>query len=87
MLEKGLVDAVADSEPIGSLLLEQGIVRNISDQATDPPYSDEYRCEVLVNGKFLAKNPKAAAAGTRVLLQGGQVGRQQSPRGSPAFRL
>jgi sulfonate transport system substrate-binding protein len=69
-LEKGEVDAVADSEPIGTLLLVGGKVRNIADQATDSPYSDEYCCAVVVNGKFLAKNPKAAAAATRALLKG-----------------
>ena len=37
-LDKGEVDAVADSEPIGSLLLAQGKVRNIADQAADEPY-------------------------------------------------
>jgi len=68
-LQRALVDAVADSEPIGSLLVEQGIVRNVADQANDPPYKDEYCCAVLVNGKFLANNPKAAAAGTRALLK------------------
>lgn len=68
-LEKGLVDAVADSEPIGSLLLADGKVRNISDQATDPPYKDEYCCAVLVNGQFLKRNPRAAAAATRALLK------------------
>jgi NitT/TauT family transport system substrate-binding protein len=69
-LDKGEVDAVADSEPIGTLLLEQGKVRNIADQATDAPYKDEYCCAVIVNGKFLAKDPKAAAAATRALLKG-----------------
>jgi NitT/TauT family transport system substrate-binding protein len=68
-LDKGEVDAVADSEPIGSLLLAQGKVRNIADQAADLPYSNEYCCAVLVNGKFLARNPKAAAAATRALLK------------------
>lgn len=68
-MEKGLVDAVADSEPIGSLLLADGYVKNIADQATDAPYKDEYCCAVLVNGKFLRENPKAAAAGTRALLK------------------
>jgi NitT/TauT family transport system substrate-binding protein len=68
-LQRGLVDAVADSEPIGSLLLADGTVRNVADQATDPPYRDEYCCAVLVNGKFLEKNPKAAAAATRALLK------------------
>src|SRR5205807_7444075 len=68
-LDKGEVDAVADSEPIGSLLLADGKVRNIADQAADFPYKEEYCCAVLVNGKFLAKNPKASAAATRALLK------------------
>ena len=68
-LDKGEVDAVADSEPIGSLLLAQGKVRNIADQAVDAPYKDEYCCAVLANGKFLARNPKASAAATRALLK------------------
>jgi NitT/TauT family transport system substrate-binding protein len=69
-LQKGEVDAVADSEPIGTLLLSGGKVRNVADQATDTPYKDEYCCAVVVNGKFLANNPKAAAAATRALLKG-----------------
>ena len=68
-LDKGEVDAVANSEPIGSLLLSDGKVRNIADQAADAPYKDEYCCAVLVNGKFLARNPKASAAATRALLK------------------
>src|SRR3982751_3993816 len=68
-LDRGLVDPVADSEPIGSILLAQGKVRNIADQAKDFPYSEEYCCAVLVNGKFLSKNPKASAAATRALLR------------------
>jgi NitT/TauT family transport system substrate-binding protein len=68
-LDKGEVDAVADSEPIGSLLLAEGKVVNVSDQATDPPYKDEYCCAVIVNGKFLKANPQAAAAATRALLK------------------
>jgi NitT/TauT family transport system substrate-binding protein len=68
-LDKGEVDAVADSEPIGSLLMADGKVRNVADQAQDAPYKDEYCCAVLVNGKFLLKNPKAAASATRALLK------------------
>jgi NitT/TauT family transport system substrate-binding protein len=68
-IDKGEVDAVADSEPIGSLLLADGKVRNVADQAADDPYKNEYCCAVIVNGKFLAKNPKAAAAATRALLK------------------
>jgi NitT/TauT family transport system substrate-binding protein len=68
-LDKGDVDAVANSEPIGTLLAASGKVKTIADQATDSPYKDEYCCAVLVNGKFLAKNPKTATAATRALLK------------------
>src|SRR6266542_3061535 len=68
-LDKGEVDAVADSEPIGTLLMADGKVRNVADQAQDSPYKDEYCCAVLVSGKFLARNPKASAAATRALLK------------------
>lgn len=68
-LDKGDVDAVADSEPIGTLLTASGKVQTIADQAKDVPYKDEYCCAVVVNGKFLAANPKAAAAATRALLK------------------
>jgi NitT/TauT family transport system substrate-binding protein len=68
-LEKGEIDAVADSEPIGSLLVAEGKVKNVADQAQDMPYKDEYCCAVIVNGKFLAANPKATAAATRALLK------------------
>lgn len=69
-LEKGEVDAIADSEPIGTLLLAQGLVRNIADQAKDAPYKDEYCCAVIANGKWLAANPAVGAAATRALLKG-----------------
>ncbi len=69
-LDKGEVDAVANAEPIGSLLLADEKVRNVADQATDAPYSEEYCCEVIVSGKFLAANAKATAAATRALLKG-----------------
>jgi NitT/TauT family transport system substrate-binding protein len=69
-LTKGEVDAVADSEPIGSLLLADGKVKTIADQAKDAPYKDEYCCAVVANGKWLAANPKVAAAATRAILKG-----------------
>lgn len=69
-LDKGEVDAIADSEPIGTLLLAEKKVRNIADQAKDEPYKDEYCCAVIVNGKYLTQNPSGAAAATRALLKG-----------------
>jgi NitT/TauT family transport system substrate-binding protein len=68
-LDKGEVDAIANSEPIGSMLVAQGKVKNIADQAMDMPYAEEYCCAVIVNGKFLARNPKTSAAATRALLK------------------
>jgi NitT/TauT family transport system substrate-binding protein len=69
-LDKGEVDAVANAEPIGSLLIAEGKVRNIADQITDEPYNQEYCCEVIANGKWVDANPKAAAAATRAMLKG-----------------
>jgi NitT/TauT family transport system substrate-binding protein len=69
-IDKGEVDAVADAEPIGSLLIAEGKVRNIADQITDAPYKDEYCCEVIANGKWVDANPDVAAKATRALLKG-----------------
>src|SRR5918993_5167705 len=69
-LERGEVDAIADSEPIGTLLLAKGKVKNIADQATDMPYKDEYCCAVIVNGKYLTANGRNVAAATRAMLKG-----------------
>src|SRR5213076_2831744 len=71
-LDKGEVDAVADSEPIGSLLIADGKVRNVADQAADMPYKDEYCCAVIVNGKYLSAHQKESAATTRALLKGAE---------------
>jgi NitT/TauT family transport system substrate-binding protein len=51
------------------MLIAQGKVWNVADQAVDMPYADEYCCAVLTSGKFLKKNPKATAAATRALLK------------------
>ena len=76
-LDRGQVDAVANAEPIGTLLLGREKVHKVVDQATDLPYSEEFCCVTAVNGTFAAKNPKAAAAVTRAHAQGRQVGRCQ----------
>ena len=68
-LDRGEIDAVADSEPIGTLLLASGKVRNIADQNKDAPYNEEYCCAVIINGKFLNQNRKASAAATRAILK------------------
>lgn len=69
-LENGQVDAVANSEPLGSILTAQQKVRTIADQAVDPPYKDEYCCAAVVSGKFAARSPEAAAKVTRAMMKG-----------------
>jgi NitT/TauT family transport system substrate-binding protein len=69
-ISNGTVDAIADSEPIGSILSKQNKVRTIADQAADAPYKDEYCCAVVVNGDFAKRDPKSAAAVTRALMRG-----------------
>jgi NitT/TauT family transport system substrate-binding protein len=68
-VEKGLVDAVCTSDPIGTILLGKGLVKTIADQAIDAGYCDEYCCAVVVSGKLARENPTAAAKVTRALLK------------------
>ena len=68
-LDKGEVDAIADAEPIGTMLLAEKKVRTISDQAVDPPYAGEFCCAVLMNGKYLANNLAASAAVNKAILK------------------
>jgi NitT/TauT family transport system substrate-binding protein len=69
-LEKGEVDAIANSEPIGLLLLADKKVQNIADQTVDEPYASEYCCGVIVNGKYAETNPEATAAVTKAIMKG-----------------
>ena len=80
-LDKGEIDAVADSEPIGSLLIAEGKVRNIADQIMDAPYNQEYCCEVIANGKWVDANPKAAAGSHARAVERREVGRNESESG------
>ena len=66
----GQIDAVADSEPLGSILSATKNVHTVADQALDAPYRDEYCCATVVSGKFLARDPSGAARMTRALLKG-----------------
>ena len=68
-LQDGRIDALATSDPIGTILLGEGIVRTIVDQAIDAPYKDEYCCAVVVNGRLCRDNPESAARLTRALLK------------------
>ncbi len=69
-LDNGQIDAVADSEPMGSILQGMDKVHTIADQAVDAPYKDEYCCAVVVSGAFGKRDPVSAAKVTRALLKG-----------------
>ena len=69
-LEQGEIDAIATSDPIGTILEGKKIVRTLADQAIDAPYAEEYCCVVVVNGEFAKKYPAAAAGVTRAMIKG-----------------
>jgi NitT/TauT family transport system substrate-binding protein len=69
-LSQGKIDALATSDPIGTILLGKGTVKTIADQAKDDPYKDEFCCASVVSGKLAKQNPAAAAKVTRALLKG-----------------
>jgi NitT/TauT family transport system substrate-binding protein len=69
-VDDGQVDAVATSDPIGTILLGKGLVRTIADQAVDEPYKDEFCCVAVVSGKLVDRDRAAAAKVTRALLKG-----------------
>src|SRR5262249_4010295 len=60
-LSQGKIDAVATSDPIGTILLGKGLVKTLADQAVDEPYRDEYCCAAVVSGKLARENPAASA--------------------------
>ncbi len=69
-LKQGELDAVATSDPLGTILEGNKITKTIADQAKDQPYADEYCCAVVVNGEFSRKYPAAAAKVTKAILKG-----------------
>jgi NitT/TauT family transport system substrate-binding protein len=71
-LKSGEIQAVADSEPLGSRFVGDKVVKAtpVADQAEDEPYKDEYCCVVVVSGQLARNNPTAAAKVTRALLKG-----------------
>jgi NitT/TauT family transport system substrate-binding protein len=71
-LKSGEIQAVADSEPLGSRFIGDGVVKEtaVADQAKDDPYKEEYCCVTVVSGQLARNNPAAAAKVTRALLRG-----------------
>jgi NitT/TauT family transport system substrate-binding protein len=78
-LQQGEVDAIATSDPIGTILEGSKVAKTIVDQAKDQPYADEYCCAVVLNGEFAKKYPAAAAKVTKGILKGAKWV-QENPR-------
>ena len=64
-IQKGEVNAVATSEPMGSILDGMGLVRTVFDQEVDPAYKDEFCCATVVSGSCARRDPSGAAKVTR----------------------
>lgn len=69
-LEDGRIEALATTDPIGTILIGKGQVRVLADQAVDAAYAEEYCCATVVSGKLAKENPKAAGKVTRAMLKG-----------------
>jgi NitT/TauT family transport system substrate-binding protein len=85
-LQKGEIDAIADSEPIGTMLIAEGIVKNVADQAKDAPYKDEYCCAVVSNGNWAEAHPDLCAKATRAILRGAKW-TQTNPRAAAVLSV
>jgi NitT/TauT family transport system substrate-binding protein len=86
-LDNGQVDAVADSEPLGSILLAAEKVRTVADQAADPPYRDEYCCATVVSGQAGGAGSGGGGEGHAGAAQGRPLGRgEPDRRGRPVGR-
>jgi NitT/TauT family transport system substrate-binding protein len=85
-LKEKKVDAVATSDPIGTILLGKELVKTLADQAKDEPYKDEYCCAAVVSGKLARENPAAAAKLTRALLKGAKWV-QENPKAAASMAV
>jgi NitT/TauT family transport system substrate-binding protein len=85
-LSQGKIDALATSDPIGTILLGKKQVKTIADQAEDEPYKDEYCCAAVVSGQLARGNPQAAAQVTRALLKAAKWV-NENPRAAAALSV
>lgn len=69
-LQKGAVDAIAVTDPVGPVAAKQYGLRTILDTAKDAPFKDEYCCVSMVTTKLAKENPEVAEKATRAILRG-----------------
>lgn len=71
-LEKGLVDAIATSDPTAQILENSGKGRTIINSATDAYLKDEFCCVIAARSEFVEKYPNLAAKFTRAIQKAAQ---------------
>lgn len=66
-LEKGAVDAITASDPVGPISVQQFGYRILLDNAADEPFASEYCCLGFVTTKLAKEQPQAAARFVRAI--------------------
>ncbi len=69
-LAKGEVDVITLADPLAQIIVNKGKARTLFDSAVDKPFSNEYCCLLVLNGKIVQEDPKTAAAITRAVMKG-----------------
>ena len=85
-LEKGAVDAITASDPVGPIMVQQSGYRVLLDNAKDEPFAHEYCCLAFVTDKLAKENPKAAASFVRAINRAA-LWVQQHPREAAQLEL
>jgi NitT/TauT family transport system substrate-binding protein len=70
LLERGIVDAIALSDPAAQIAVDNNGFRAVIDNAVDEDYKDEYCCVVDVRTETVKSHPEATAKFLRVIQKG-----------------
>ena len=69
-LQKGAVDAIAVTDPVGAIAAKEYGLRTLVDTAKTPPFNQEYCCVSMVTSKLAKEHPDVAEKATRAILKG-----------------
>lgn len=85
-LQKGAVDAITASDPVGPIAAKEFGFRVLIDNAVTEPFNKEYCCLAFVTTKLAKENPKAAAAFVKAINRGA-LWVQQNPEKAAKLEL
>lgn len=69
-LQKGAVDAISLTDPVGAIAAQEYGLRTLVDTAQTPPFDQEYCCVSMVTNKLAKEHPDVAEKATRAILKG-----------------